>query len=69
MIQYKGYIAQVEYNVPAGRFMGRVVNARDAITFGAHDRRELLQALQDSIEAYLAFCPERDEPIATLQAS
>lgn len=61
MIQYKGYIAQVEYNVPAGRFLGRVVNARGAVTFGAHSRSELRQALVDCVDAYLAFCPEQEK--------
>jgi len=40
MMEYKGYIAKVEFDVEAGIIRGDVINTRDVITFqGGHCRR------------------------------
>jgi predicted HicB family RNase H-like nuclease len=61
-MEYKGYIGKVDYDDEAGIFHGEVVNLRDVITFVGESVSELRQAFQDSIDDYLAFCAERNEP-------
>jgi predicted HicB family RNase H-like nuclease len=61
MMEYKGYIAKVELDNEAEIFHGEVINLRDVITFQGTSVAELQQALQESVEDYLAFCAERGE--------
>jgi predicted HicB family RNase H-like nuclease len=55
MMEYKGYIARVEFDDEANIFHGEVINLRDVITFQGTAVDELRQAFQDSVEDYLAF--------------
>ncbi len=61
MMEYKGYIGEVEFDDEAGIFHGEVINIRDVITFEGETVEELRQAFKDSIEDYLAWCAERNE--------
>jgi predicted HicB family RNase H-like nuclease len=61
MLNYKGYIATVEFDDEAELFHGEVVNTRDVITFQATTAHELKQAFIESVDDYLAFCAERNE--------
>jgi predicted HicB family RNase H-like nuclease len=61
MMEYKGYLARVEFDDDAGLFHGEVINIRDVITFQGKSVDELRQALADSVEDYLEFCFERGE--------
>ena len=61
MMEYKGYIAHVEFDGEADIFHGEVANIRDVITFQGRSVEELRQAFAASIEDYLAFCTERGE--------
>lgn len=61
MMEYKGYLARVEYDDLANIFHGEVINTRDVITFQGESANELRQALAESVEDYLAFCAERGE--------
>ena len=75
MMQYKGYLARVEYDDESNLFHGEVINTRDVITFlrpaslqshgsGAGQGKsveELKKAYGDSMEDYFAFCKERGE--------
>ena len=61
MMEYKGYIAKVEFDVEAEVFHGEVINLRDVITFEGDSVDKLKQSFADSVEDYLAFCAERDE--------
>jgi predicted HicB family RNase H-like nuclease len=60
-MDYKGYLARVEFDEEAGLFHGEVVNTHDVITFQGTCVGDLRQALIDSVEDYLAFCAERGE--------
>lgn len=60
-MEYKNYIATVEFDDEAGIFHGEVINTSDVITFQGTTPDELRQALADSVEDYLAFCKERGE--------
>lgn len=61
MMEYKGYLARVSFDETFNRFHGEVINIRDVITFQGQSVPELRQALQESVEDYLAFCAERGE--------
>lgn len=61
MIEYKGYIAKMEFDDEADVFHGEVINLRDVITFQGRTVDELRNAFKDSIEDYLDFCAERKE--------
>ena len=61
MMEYKSYWAHVEFDDEANIFHGEVINIRDVITFQGKSGDELSQALEDSVEDYLAFCAERGE--------
>ncbi len=61
MMEYKGYLAHVEFDNEAAIFHGEVRNTRDVITFQGQSVEELKKAFEDSVEDYLAFCAERGE--------
>jgi predicted HicB family RNase H-like nuclease len=61
MMEYKGYLARAEFDDEANIFHGEVINIRDVITLQGKSVDELRQALEDSVEDYLAFCAERGE--------
>src|SRR5438876_1454520 len=60
-MEYKGYLAHVEFDEEADLFHGEVINTRDVITFQGRSVEELRQAFEESVEDYLAFCAERSE--------
>lgn len=61
MMQYKGYLARVEFDDEGDVFHGEVLNTRDVITFQGQSVQELHQAFRESVEDYLAFCAQRGE--------
>jgi predicted HicB family RNase H-like nuclease len=61
MMEYKGYIGQVEFDNEACIFHGEVINLRDVVTFQGRSVRELQKAFRESIEDYLEFCRDRKE--------
>ena len=61
MMEYKGYIAEVEYDALSGFFYGRVVNTAGSysiVTFAAKEERQLPEEFRLSIDEYLAWCAE-----------
>jgi predicted HicB family RNase H-like nuclease len=61
MMEYKGYVGQVEFDGDAGVFHGEVLGTRDVITFQGRSVAELKSAFRDSVDDYLAFCRQRGE--------
>ncbi len=61
MMEYKGYVGQVEYDDASEVFHGEIINIRDVVTFSGKSVKELQRAFRESIEDYLAFCIERNE--------
>ncbi len=61
MMEYKSYLADVEFDDDADLFHGEVINIRDVVTFQGRSVEELRGAFKDSIEDYLAFCKQRGE--------
>ncbi len=60
-MEYKGYIAKIEFDDEADIFHGEVINLRDVITFQGKSVEEIRNAFKDSVEDYLEFCAERNE--------
>ena len=60
MMEYKGYVAAVEFDDSADILHGRVVNSGPypIATFEATDARELRQEFERSVDEYLAWCEE-----------
>jgi len=61
MMEYKGYLAKVEFDDKDNIFHGEIINLRDVITFEGETVEELRKAFHDSIEDYLEFCAKRGE--------
>jgi predicted HicB family RNase H-like nuclease len=59
VMEYKGYIGQVEFDDETLLFHGRVINIRDVITFEGESVIELRKAFRESVDVYLDFCAER----------
>ena len=62
MIAYKGYVGRMEVDEEAKVIHGRVLGLRDVITFRGGTVEEAERAFRDSIDDYLDFCKERNEP-------
>jgi predicted HicB family RNase H-like nuclease len=61
MMEYKGYVGEVEFDDEAGVFHGEVLDTRDVISFQGKSAAELKAAFDGSIDDYLAFCKQRGE--------
>ncbi len=61
MMEYRGYLAHVEFDGETAIFHGEVRNIRDVITFQGRSVDDLKKAFEDSVEEYLSFCEERGE--------
>lgn len=61
MMQYKGYMARIEFDEEANIFHGEIVNIRDVITFQGKSVEELKKTFRDSVNDYLEFCDQRNE--------
>ena len=61
MLNYKGYIGQVEFDDENEVFTGEIINTRDVVTFQSDTAHGLKQSFIDSVEDYLEFCKARGE--------
>lgn len=55
MMEYKGYVGQVNFDDEVGIFHGEVVNTRDVITFQGKSVDEIRHAFHDSVDEYLEW--------------
>lgn len=60
-MHYKGYTGEVRIDAETGVIRGRVVTARDLITFQGRTDAEARRAFRDSVNDYLEFCAQRGE--------
>jgi len=60
MMEYKGYVAAVEFDDSVEVLHGRVVNSGPypIATFEATDAKELRREFERSVDEYLAWCQE-----------
>ncbi len=59
MIEYKGYIGEIEFDPEIDSFHGTVINTNDVITFYGTSVMELRNEMRKSIDEYLEFCKEQ----------
>jgi predicted HicB family RNase H-like nuclease len=59
MMQYKGYVAKVEYDDSVKAFHGRILGINDMVTFEGTTVKELEKEFHVSVEVYLDFCKTR----------
>jgi len=63
-MEYKGYVARIEYDRDNELFYGIVQNCRDTIHFEGGDPIELEREFEMSVQAYFDFCAQcGDEPL------
>lgn len=60
MIEYKGYVAMIEFDDSVGRIHGRVINSGSysIASFEAIDTEEIQKEFRGSIDEYIASCEE-----------
>ena len=56
MMEYKGYIGDVNFDPEAHIFHGEIINTRDVITFQGKAVDELELAFKESIDDYIEWC-------------
>lgn len=63
MMQYQGYTGRITaLDEKQGLIHGRVAGISDVVTFEGRNLEELVQAFHDSVDDYLDFCAECQEP-------
>ena len=55
-MNYKGYIAKVDFDENAETFYGIVINSNALISFRGKDVNELVTSFKNSVETYLDTC-------------
>jgi predicted HicB family RNase H-like nuclease len=60
-MEYKDYVAHVEFDETVNVFHGRVINIRDVVTFESDTVKGLLKEFHASVDEYLALCKKRGE--------
>jgi predicted HicB family RNase H-like nuclease len=58
ILEYKGFLAKIEYSLEDEALIGRVINAQAVIGFEAENASEVEQAFHECIDGYLASCKE-----------
>ena len=62
MIEYKGYLGEVDYDSETGVFRGDVIGTSEIITFQALSIAELRAAFRHSIDDYLKSRAHQGQP-------
>lgn len=58
---YKGYSAKIEYSDKEECLIGRISNIEHSITFHVDSVKEIRQAFEEAVDAYLEGCAQRNE--------
>ena len=61
MMEYKGYVGEVEFDDEAKMLHGEVIGIRDVVTFEGESVAEIERAFRDSVDDYLDFCRQRGQ--------
>jgi predicted HicB family RNase H-like nuclease len=63
ILEYRGYIAELSFDMDDNIIVGRVINTTDTISFHGQCLEEVKQAFHDVLDAYLDACDsENIEP-------
>lgn len=70
ILEYKGYIASVEFDADDKCLFGKIEHINDLIMFDGNDSQEIEKAFHEAVDSYLAFCQERGkEPNQSFKGS
>ena len=58
ILEYKRYIAKLDFDLEDGLIIGKVTNTKDIISFHASNLPDIKQAFKDIIDTYLKACEE-----------
>lgn len=58
ILEYKRYIAQLDFDLEDGIIVGKVINAKDIISFHADSLLGIKQVFKNMIDTYLEACEE-----------
>lgn len=58
-MQYKGYLARIEFDDRDDIFVGRILGVKSIVSFHAETVAMLRQSMRDAVDAYLADCAAR----------
>ena len=61
MMEYKGYLARVEFDETVNVFHGRVANTRDVLAFESDTVKGLWREFRATVDDYLFLCKTRGE--------
>ncbi len=61
-MNYKGYIARIEYSDEDGCFVGHLAGVRDVVGFHGESVSELKAAFEEAVDDYLATCKKLKRP-------
>lgn len=70
ILEYKGYVADVIFDVESRVLTGSVLGIRDSVIFEAGSCSDVETAFRDAVDDYLSFCEEKGkEPEAPFRGS
>jgi len=58
-IEYKGYIARIEFDKEDQIFVGEVIGIDDIIAFHSENEKEIIPVFHNMVDDYLEVCKER----------
>ena len=58
IMEYKGYLARVEFSPADDLFVGHLAGIRDIVGFHGSSVRELKKAFKEAVDDYLDFCKQ-----------
>lgn len=58
ILEYKGYVAKVEYSVEDQVLYGKIEGINDFVNFECEDVKKVQEAFQEAVDEYLLFCEE-----------
>ena len=61
MLEYKSYLAKIDFDNELECFVGEIVNIKDVITFQGNTAKELKAELKNSVDCYLDFCKKKNK--------
>jgi predicted HicB family RNase H-like nuclease len=62
LMKYKDFLGSVHYDDDDGRFVGRIEEIPDLVTFQGSSVEELREAFQNAVDDYVALCEATNRP-------
>lgn len=58
-IEYKGYVAKIEFDDEDQIFVGEIIGIDDIIAFHSENAKEIIPVFHDMVDGYLETCKKR----------